>query len=88
MDAFGTLCPEIVPNSMALVIIRAFREIKPMRILYLFNIETGERGEQIDISDMRPMDIVTQESKLWAKVDDPWVVRDSENDLTGDALSK
>lgn len=66
---------------MALVIIPAFREIKPMRFLYLFNIETGERGEQIDISDMRPMDIVTQENKLWAKIDDPWVVRDSANDL-------
>ena len=55
-----------------------------MRVLYLFNIETGERGEEIDVSDMRPMDIVTQESKLWASIDEPWVVRDSENDPAQD----
>jgi hypothetical protein len=84
MDASGTLCPEIVPNSMALVIIPPFREIKPMRTLYLFNIETGERGEQIDVTDMRPIDIVVQESKLWASIEDPWVVRDSENDILRD----
>lgn len=69
---------------MALVIIPAFGDIKPMRILYLFNIETGERGEEIDVSDMRPMDIAVQESKLWASIDDPWVVRDSENDIEPD----
>lgn len=84
MDASGTLCPEIVPNSMTLVIIPAFRDINPMRILYLFNIETGERGEEIDVTDMRPMDIVVQESKLWASIDDPWVVRDSANDIDRD----
>ncbi len=54
------------------------------RFLYLFNIETGERGEQIEVTDMRPMDIVTQESKLWASIDDPWVVRDSANDIDRD----
>lgn len=83
-DATGTLCPEIVPKRMSLVIIPPFRDIKPMRILYLYNIETGERGEQVDVTDMRPMDIVIQESKLWASIDDPWVVRDSQNDIARD----
>ena len=74
------MCPEIVPNSMALVILPIFREIKPMRILYLFNMETGDRGLEVDVSEMAPMDIIAQESKMWAMVDDPWVVRDTDLD--------
>ena len=52
-----------------------------MRFLYLINLETGARAEETDISGMRAMDIIALESRLWAKIDDPWVVRDSALDV-------
>jgi hypothetical protein len=48
-----------------------------MRFLYLLNLETGDRAEETDVSGLRPMEIIALESRLWAKIEDPWVVRDS-----------
>lgn len=49
------------------------------RCIYLFNIETGEKAEQVDVSDMKEREIIKLEQQMWAKVDDPWVVKDSKN---------
>lgn len=53
-----------------------------MRFLYILNLETGERAEETDVTDMRPVEIIVLESMLWAKIEEPWVVRDSDLDGT------
>lgn len=51
------------------------------RFLYIFNMETGERGRQVDVSDKREMEIITLEAKMRAELVEPWTVRDSVNDV-------
>jgi hypothetical protein len=50
--------------------------------LYLLNVETGEKAERTDISEMRPAEVIAAEARLWSlcQEDGPWVVRDSRND--------
>lgn len=50
------------------------------RFLYIFNMETRERGRKVDVSDKREMEIITLEAKMRAELVDPWTVRDSVND--------
>lgn len=50
------------------------------RFLYIRNTETGEETGHVEITDMKPMDIIVLEQKLWAQCDDPCVVRDSADD--------
>ena len=51
-----------------------------MRFLYIYNMETGERGRQVDVSDKREMEIITLEEKMRSELVEPWTVRDSVND--------
>ena len=50
------------------------------RSLYLYNVETGERAGCVDVSEMKPGDIIALENRMWTQIDDPWVVRDTDND--------
>lgn len=50
------------------------------RFLYRYNMQTGERGGRVDVTDMLPKEILIAESRLWAEVEEPRVIRDSAND--------
>lgn len=54
--------------------------MKRGHFLYIFNMETGERGRKVDISEKREMEIITLEAKMRAELVEPWTVRDSRND--------
>jgi hypothetical protein len=86
--AGGARVPACSGVAIRMAIVSIFFMIGPsflvygeiMRFLYLLNLDTGERAEETDVSDMRPMEIIALESRLWAKIEDPWVVRDSNLD--------
>lgn len=51
--------------------------MKQGRFLYIFNMETGERGRQVDVSEKREVEIIKLEAHMQAELNEPWVVRDS-----------
>lgn len=54
--------------------------MKRGRFLYVFNMETRERGRKVDVSDKREMEIIQIETRMRAELVEPWTVRDSVND--------
>ena len=54
--------------------------MKRGRFLYIFNMETCERGQQVNVSEKREMEIITIEARMRAELIEPWTVRDSWND--------
>lgn len=48
------------------------------RYLYILNTETGEKTGHVNISDMKPIEIIAAEARMWAQIEgEGFVVRDS-----------
>jgi hypothetical protein len=65
------------PNPVADALVERARK----RFLYVLDTETGVESGHIDITDKKPMEIITIEAQLRALCNDDAVVRDSADDL-------